>query len=164
MQTSIRLMVSSSYPAVTDLQTADAPLAYNKAFAMADGFGVNQADRLFADTRTLAPSANEDLDLAGVLTDVYGRVLTFVKIKGIIIVADKANTNDVQIRRGATNGVPVFTAVSAGVDLNPGGIFVWFSPSTGKVVTPATGDLINIANSAAGTSVNYDVVFIGTSA
>jgi hypothetical protein len=29
------------------------------------GTGDNQADRVFADTRTLAASANEDLDLAG---------------------------------------------------------------------------------------------------
>lgn len=167
MQTSIRLAVAATYPIVTDLQSADAPINYAKSLTLADGVGNSQADRMFTDTRTLAPSANEDLDLAGVLFDVFGRAFTVVKLKCFLIVAAIGNAaaNKVQVRRGATNGVPIFTAVSSGVaDLEAGGMFLWASPLAGVTVTPATGDLVNIANSAGTNSVNYDVVIIGTSA
>jgi hypothetical protein len=36
--------------------------------------------------------------------------------------------------------------------------------ATGYPVTAATGDLVTLTNSAAGTSVTYDVIIIGSSA
>jgi hypothetical protein len=167
MNTTVKINIAAQYPLspAPKLQSPTGDIAYSVARALADGIGANQADRLFSDQRTLIASANEDLDFAGsALTDVYGRVFTIVKLKVLVIVAALANVNNVQVRRGATNGIPVFSAVSAGVDLGPGGIFMWASPAAGVVVTPATGDLVNVANSAAGTSVVYDVVAIGTSA
>jgi hypothetical protein len=167
MNTTVKINIAAQYPLspVLKLQSPSGDIAYSIARALADGIGVNQADRLFSDQRTLVASTNEDLDFAGsALTDAFGRVFTIVKIKVLVIVAALANVNNVQIRRGATNGIPIFTAVSSGVDLGPGGIFMWASPSAGVVVTPATGDLVNVANSGAGTSVIYDVVAIGTSA
>jgi hypothetical protein len=120
---------------------------------------------VFTDTRTLGISATEDLDLAGVLTDAFGAVITFVKIKALIIKAAAANTNNVNLSRpaGAT-GVPIFLAVSDGIIIPPGYTFAWFGSGAGITVTPSTGDLITLTNSGAGTSVNYDVVIIGTSA
>jgi hypothetical protein len=55
-------------------------------------------------------------------------------------------------------------AAGDGIALRPGATFVWISPdATGVTVTAGTGDLLNIANSGAGTSVTYDVIIIGTS-
>lgn len=161
-----KLLVDFSAKEVSalDLATVSAPAALKHTYSFASGTGSNQADRIWSDTRTLAASATEDLDLAGSLTGALGTTLTFATLKGIIVKAASGNTNNVVISRPAANGVPVFEAASDAVAVKPGGVFVWLAPATGVTVTAGTGDLITFTNSAAGTSVSYDVVFLGTSA
>ncbi len=164
LSATLRLAVSGSHTSVLDLGTASLPFEANLAVAFADGTGANQADRVFTDRRTLGASATEDLDLAGVLVDAFGATITFAKIKAIIVKAADANTNDVQVTRPAANGVVLFLAASDGLNVKPGGAFVWVAPGTGVTVTGGTGDLLTITNSAGTTAVTYDVVIIGTSA
>lgn len=164
LDTNLKIDLASTLTSALDLVTATVPLSYQKRVAMATGTGTNQADKIFSDTRTINASSNEDLDLAGVLTDALGSTLTFVKLKGLLIAASSANTNNVRVTRPASNGVPLFLAASDGIDVLPGGLLLWVGPAAGVTVTAATGDLINVANSSSGTSVTYDVVIIGTSA
>lgn len=160
----VNLSVSGRHSNPIDLGTATLPFSLSASYALTDGTGAGQADRVFTDRRTLAPSATEDLDLAAVLTDAYGASLTFAKIKAVIVKADAANTNDVQVTRHATTGVPMFMAAGDGIALKPGYAFAWAGSGTGVTVTASTGDLLTFTNSAAGTSVTYDVVIVGTSA
>jgi hypothetical protein len=164
LKTAIRVNLSAQYTKVMDLDTPQDLLDYAKAISLTTGVAVNQADLLFHDQRTLALSATEDLDLAGVLVDAFGAALTFVKVKAIILFAAAANANNVVISRPATNGFPLFTAVSSGTPVLPGGMFLWAGPGAGITVVPATGDLITITNGGAGTPVTYDIIIIGTSA
>lgn len=143
---------------------ATAPVKATKRLTLTTGTGNGQADKVFAGTRTVTASSTDALDLAGVLIDPFGATLTIVKLKALLVRAASTNTNSVRVNRPATNGVPLFLAVSDGIDVLPGGLFLWVAPNAGVTVTPATGDLINIDNSGAGTSVTYDVVIIGTSA
>jgi hypothetical protein len=131
---------------------------------MPTGTATGQADLCWSDNRTVAGSGTDALDLAGTLVGNLGGVLTIVKLKAVLVRAAAANVNPVRINRPASNGVPLFLAASDGIDILPGGLFLWVAPGAGVTVTPATGDLINIDNGGAGTSVTYDVVFIGTSA
>jgi hypothetical protein len=121
---------------------------------------VNQANVLFRDTRTLAASANENLDLAGVLADALGATIAAAEVVALYIAAAAGNTNDVQLTRPATNGVPLFLAAGDGLALGPGDFMVR-TYRNGVTVTAATGDLINVANGGAGTGVTYDIVVIG---
>lgn len=160
----IKASISAQHTNVLDLGTATFPLSVLQAIALTDGTGANQADRIFSDTRTLAASANEDLDLSGSLTNAYGTV-TFARIKAIFVIADAGNTNNVNVTRPASNGVPLFLAAGDGIALAPGDLLLWASQTAaGKAVTASTGDLINIANSAGSTSVTYTVIIIGASA
>lgn len=143
---------------------ASAPVRATKRLTLATGTGAGQADKVFAGTRTVTASGTDALDLAGTLTDPFGATLTIVKLKAILIRAAAANVNNVRVNRPASNGVPLFLAASDGIDVLPGGLFLWMAPNVGVTVTAATGDLINCDNSGAGTSVTYDVVIIGTSA
>lgn len=136
----------------------------NKRTTMPTGTGAGQADLLYSATRTVAASGTDALDLAGSLVGPLGATLTIVKLKLILIRAAAANTNNVRVNRPATNGVPLFLAASDGVDVPPGGLFLWTGPAAGVTVTAGTGDLINCDNSGSGTSVTYDVVIVGTSA
>jgi len=147
-----------------DLATGTTPLTVDKRINLASGTGSDQADRIFHDRRTITASATDSLDLAGVLTDAFGATLTFVKLKGLYVSAASANTNNVNVTRPAVNGVPWLLAAGDGVPVLPGGQMLWVAPGAGVTVTAATGDLIDIVNSGAGTSVTYDIVILGTSA
>lgn len=148
-----------------DLVTGAAPLDYSKKMTWTNGTTVDKADRVFSDTRTVAASSTDALDLAGVLTDIYGQTFTLVELKAVLVVAAAANVNNVRVNRPASNGVPLFLAASDGIDVPPGGFFYWACPADGKVtVTPGTGDLLNCDNSGSGTTVTYDIVIIGASA
>lgn len=149
-----------------DLGTAEFPFDIQSSIALAAGTGANQADVLFTDTRTLAASGTEDLDLAGALASAFGAAAVFVKVKAIFITAASGNTNNVNVTRPAANGVPLFLAASDGLAIPPGGLFVFAGPAAAGLctVTAGTGDLLTITNSAGGTGVTYSIAVIGTSA
>lgn len=169
MATNLRAIVTAridaTYKNVVDLGTAVDTFTKTSKIELSDGTGANSADRMFHDQRTLAASAAEDLDLAGVLVNEFGAVTTFVELRAVLITAATGNTNNVRVTRPASNGVPLFVAAGDGIDIPPGGSFMWACGADGKVtVTAATGDLLTVTNGGAGTSVTYDVVIIGTSA
>lgn len=148
-----------------DLDTRSSKLAAPAEIELLSGTGTNQADKAFADTRTLAASANEDLDLAGALLDPFGGTLTFVKVKGIYVRAAFGNTNSVVLKPASSNGFTgPFGAATHTLTIPPNGYVVLAAPGAGWTVTAGTGDKINLANSAGSTSVTYDIVIIGTSA
>jgi|TARA_Y100000310_G_scaffold98201_1_gene95929 hypothetical protein len=151
---------------VLDLSVAEDPLNFDKLFEIGDGTGANQGDMLWHDQRTLSASATEDLDLAGSLSNAFGTTQTFVRVNIVMVFAAKGNTNDVQVQRASSNGVPVFMAASDGVALPPGGLMLLYfgDDATDVVVTAGTGDKLTITNSAGSTSVTYDILVLGASA
>jgi hypothetical protein len=167
LSSSVRLNVAANTTSALDLGTVSYPAALTASVALTSGTGAGQADKVFADTRTLAASGTEDLDLAGVLTDIFGTAITFARVKALVIKAAAGNTNLVQVTRPASNGFPVFMAAGDGVALRPGetlALFAGVADATGHVVTAATGDLLTITNSAGTTGVTYDIMIIGCSA
>jgi len=164
--TSVSVAVSSSQVKTLDLGDATFPVALTLAITLLNGTGAGQADLIFTGTRTLAASGTENLDLAGSLTDAYGATMTFARIKGVIIGAATGNTNDVQVTRPASNGVPLYLAAGDGQAVRPGAFIVPLacSDATGVAVTAGTGDLLTITNSAGTTGVTYTVIIIGASA
>jgi hypothetical protein len=152
---------------IADVRTSGAEEATVKIvrifqWDVANGTGANQVNLCYQGVRTLGSAANEDLDLAGSLTNLYGTTV-FTKAKLIAFSSAAANTTNVTVTRGATNGVPWITAVSSGFVLTPSSFFIFTDRSAaGVTVTAATGDLINVAN-ASGASATYTVVICGLS-
>lgn len=143
-----------------DLGTVDFDIDKRYATIFKNGTGLGQANNVFPDKRTLAGGANEDLDLAGVLSNAFGATITAVKLKGVIFFAYPTNTGNLTITRPASNGAPFLLAAGDGFVLKPGGIFALTDPSAaGITVTAGTGDLINVAASGVGSN-NYDVVLV----
>jgi hypothetical protein len=161
----LRLSVTGKQVNAGDLGSPVHPFSLTSSESLISGVGAGAVDRVFTDERTLAASATEDLDLAGVLADMFGALITFAKVKAIIIQAADGNTNNINVSRpaGAT-GVPIFLAISDGFVLPPGFTFAWFGSGAGVTVTATSGDLITITNAAGGTSVTYKVIILGTSA
>lgn len=165
--TSISLAVNATLSAVADLNVVPkSALAFAKLVELATGTGAvaGVADKMFFDRRTLAPSATEDLDLAGVLLDSFGAAITFARVKGIFVSAVAANTNNVVVGAASANQWVTLLNATGTVTLRPGasfGAFAGVADAAGYAVTGGTGDLLKVANSAAGTSVDYDIVVIG---
>jgi hypothetical protein len=157
--------VRASHTNALDLGTAELPLARLATLAFTSGTGAGQADRLFTDTRTIAPSGTDDLDLAGSLVDAFGATITFARVKGLYIAAAAANVNDVVVGGAAAN--QFFTPFGSATDklkVRSGGVLLLAATdATAYAVTAGTGDLLRVANSGAGTSVNYDIVIVGAS-
>lgn len=148
-----------------DLVTPTAGLDLANRIRLLTGTGADQADMLWTDTNTLSASGTTDVDLAGSLTGAFGNTLTFARIKAIYVSALAANTNNVNVTRPASNGVPLFLAAGDGIPVKPGGAFLWVAPdATGVAVTAGTGDLLTFTNSAGTTGVTYSVVVVGASA
>lgn len=145
-----------------DLDTPIDPLSLTIAHSWANGTATGQVSQMWHDTRTVTASSSESLDFAGALTNAFGVTLTFARIKFVYILAHSTNTNDVQVTRDATTGIPLFMADGDGIALGPGEFFIYGSPTTGKAVTATTDDTLLITNSAGGTSVTYSIVVIGT--
>lgn len=165
LKTIVTAEIAAVYKNLLDLGTPTDNFLKKTKIELANGTSANSADLMFHDTRTISASSNEDLDLAGSLGTPLGTAAVFVELRALLISASSSNTNNVRVTRPASNGVPLFLAASDGIDVPPGGVFLWSCPADGKVtVTASTGDLINIANSSSGTSVTYDVVIIGTTA
>jgi hypothetical protein len=166
-----RLVVSANLQHTNPLDLSVVSAAVDKSYvtALQSGVGALQADKAFHDTRTLGPSASEDIDLVGAtFTDPFGVALAFVKVKGIIVAAAAANANNVIVGGVAAGLAGVLVpAASATLVLRPGAVMALFAgqaDATGYAVTATTADLLHIANSGAGTSVTYDVIVVGTSA
>jgi hypothetical protein len=166
LTTKVVSYVSAELTKALDLVTLNAPLAKKDTTDMATGTASGLADKIFSDTRTLAASDTENLDLAGVLTDAFGDLLTFVKVKVIKVFAAVANTNNVilTIGNGGENQFIGPVDVEVNISIPPGGQLLLTAPAAGWTVTAGTGDIIVVTNGGAGTSVQYDVVIIGTSA
>jgi hypothetical protein len=150
-----------------DLGATSANQALSLAVDLANGTGAGQADLAWTDTRTLAASATEDLDLAGALANPFGVAQVFARVKLLVIKAADANTNNVQVTRPASNGFPLFLAASDGIALRPGEFLMLAAgdaDAVGHVVTAATGDLLTITNSGGTTGVTYSIMVVGCSA
>lgn len=146
-----------------ELGTPKLPVAIEELFTLAAGTdATNKADVLWQDSgRSIAASGNENIDLSGALTDAFGASVVAAEIVLLFIKARATNTNNVQITRPASNGFAgPFLAAGDGIVLRPGEC-VPFISQAGWAVTASTGDLLNIANSGAGTAVLYDILVVG---
>lgn len=120
---------------------------------------VNKADILFSDTRTLAASASEDLDLAGVLADAFGATIAAAEIVAIFVKAAAGNTNSV-IVGAATAPFAGPLGATGTYTIRPGEYYLAVS-QTGWAVGAGTTDDLKIANSGGTTGVTYNIVILG---
>lgn len=158
----ISFALSLTQVGANDLGSPKMGINVSRVLSLFEGTdAVNKANVLFSDTRTLAASTGEDIDLSGALTDAFGASILAAEVVALYISADSGNTNDVQVTRPASNGFAgPFLAAGDGVAVKPGE-WAAFISEAGWAVTAATGDLLHIANSGAGTSVTYSIVVIG---
>jgi hypothetical protein len=163
VSTKIRIGILAKQLEPADLSTPEDSLELAIEKILGDGTGSDQADLLFHDRRTLADSASESLVLTGTLKDKFDQVLSFLSVKAFVL-RNLSTTQSLTVGNGANPwaswlGSPTSTAV-----VPPGGLLFLVSTGAGFPVTPATGDVLKIANGALGTSTDFDLVLLGSSA
>lgn len=161
---SISLSLAVSQSVAGDVNTAKNAIAVNSLLQLLNGTGADQANQAFSDERTLAASTSESLDLAGSLTDAFGASITFTKIKGMLVMADEGNGDNIEVGGAASNGFASFLGDASDVVLvPPGGLCLLTAPGAdGFSVTASTGDLLKINNADSGAAGSYTIVLIGT--
>ncbi|MFD8556623.1 hypothetical protein ACFV1N_04930 [Streptosporangium canum] len=168
LQTRLVLSLAAMLTSAQDLASAQVPLDLRHIIRLTDGTAAGQANRIFHDRRTIAASGSESLDLAGGLTDPFGASLTFARIKLMLLIAATGNSNNVVMGGAASNGFATpFGDATDKLVIRPGATLLLAAgeaDGSGYAVTTATGDLLAVANSGAGSAVTYDIVLIGASA
>lgn len=159
---SIDIAVRAKLTGTADLGNPVAPVALDKHIQIAAGTdALGKADVLWADTRTLAASATENLDLAGVLAGLLGSTVAAAEISAIIITAAAGNTNDVVFFGAASNAFNgPLSGTTPKLTIGPDDVAL-ITNKKGWTVTATTGDIILVANSGAGTPVTYTITLIG---
>lgn len=158
--------IRATQSVAASLSTATLRVDRQWSVTLESGTTDNKADLAWESERTLAASATEDLDLAGVLTAALGGgALTFARIKGLQIEADAANTNDVVIGAAGSNPWAALLNAAGTLTLKPGASVTFgTAKNPGWPVTAGTGDLLKVANSGGGTLVKYRITMVGCSA
>lgn len=158
----ILLSIKAKLAGAADLGNPVAPVSIDKHIQITSGTAaLGQADILWADTRTLAASATENLDLAGVLAGLLGSTITAAEITAVYVEAAAGNTNDVVVFGAASasfNGP--LSGTTPKLTVGPGDCAL-ITNRKGWAVTATTADIILVANSSSGTPVSYNIVLVG---
>lgn len=163
----ISVALNGLQTATPDLSAATSNVGVERTYSFLNGTLAGQADRVWKDSGTIGASSNTDIDLAGSLTDDFGGTVAFARIKALVIAAAAGNTNNVVVGAAASNPWTTLLGSTHTITLRPG---AWIALGagtadlTGYAVTAGTGDVLRLANSGAGTGVNYDIAIIGCSA
>lgn len=126
--------------------------------SLAKGTVADQADEVYHASRLVSAG---NLDLAGVLTDALGQVITFVEVTTFFLF-NRAGNADVVVGNAA-NAFPGWFGATTHTEAVPAGGWAFHHKPADPAwaVTAGTGDIIGIAGTAGNT---YDVVIIGRSA
>lgn len=165
LNTRLNVQLDATQTSALDLVSATAPLSVGFRKTLTNGTLANQANLVWSDQRTIAASGNDDIDLAGTLTNVFGAAVVFARVKTIFIKAAAANTNNVVVGGASSTFTSWVTGTNPAILVRPDGSFhLSCSDATAYVVTATSADVLRISNSGAGTPVTYDIVIVGASA
>jgi hypothetical protein len=166
LATNVSITLGAILTQTVGLAPVSAPILRQLILALPNGVGANQADKVYSETKTIVASGTYDLDLAGTILDVFGAVCTFARVKLVAIFADGGNTNNVLIgAAAATQFIGPLGSATDKINVRPGGCSINFAPdATGWPVGAGATDFLRFTNSAAGTSVLFDILIVGASA
>ena len=134
----------------------------------ASGTGTSQADDTYQDSRTLAASANEDIDLQTIVNG-NGIALAAVEIAAIMIELPQANAGNLQLNDSATNPWLSWITSSGATDdatmiLAPGSIHIMVAPIDGSYAVSGSNKVLNFLNLDGSNSNTYKLTLVTRSA
>lgn len=165
LKTRVGITFHTELTGPTDLGTPLDTLNLDVAVLLRNGVASGQASKLWYDgARSIAPSGTDDLDLSGTLVNRFNEAVVFTAVKAVFIRADRANVNNVVVGAAAANPWTAVLNATGTLTLRPGAVNSLVADqasNTGYPVVAGTGDILRVANSAAGTAVLYDIAIVG---
>ena len=163
----ILAQIRGTYANTSDGLNAAANFSQSYTDSLASGTGTAQADLFWDDSRSVGVGADDDIDMAALTcTDVFGAVLTFAEIRGIMIKnTSVAAGEDLAIGGGgATEWLAWVGAAGDYVVLHPDGLFLYTAPVDGSLpIVGAATDMLRITGNGAAPII-YHIWIWGTSA
>jgi hypothetical protein len=174
------ITVGLDFKRTTTADLGSAPYSLNSSWAkqIADGTGINQANKIFVDKVTLAGGASVTYDLdGGALADPSGVsggvVAALSRVVAIAIrrtATPAASTQDEDVHlKGDFVTTKLLGNLGSGsladavIPIGPGGVYLHVFPGANGVgVTASTGDQITLENVSGSDSVELEVVLIGS--
>ncbi len=172
---SVQVTVRMTTAKALDLSTPTDEIVSQVTNTFSFGNGANQANQLWHDRRILAASANDDLNLAGSLTNAYGNSVTFANVKGIVVInrsgtvsgAHSAATDAGIIVGGAASAqfAGMFGDVSDKQNVPVDTPWMAINPAAdGWAVTGTSADVLRISNADGSDEAMYDIIIWGEAA
>lgn len=128
----------------------------------ADGSGLNQVSKLYADVLSTIQSVNTDIDLNPGPTGAFAAV-PFTTLKGIIVFADEDNPGNIIVGNVSNGIVGPFGAATHSQSVSPGGVYMNINPTAaGWSVSAGTTDILRIASAATAGDYESHIILIGT--
>ena len=155
----INLTVDATLTRALDLTTARDALRYVLDEPFTDGSGDGQAQYIWHDQRTIATSANDDLDLAGVLTDAFGQAIMFAKVRALLI-RNRSAVATLTVGPAAASGVTGFLGTGEVLPVGATKLLVC-NKAASWTITAGSADKIRITNNSAVAVASYDIVVVG---
>lgn len=160
----LRVKFSAAQIGSNDISNPEFRPFFDKLLQFASGTGADQADIVFADSRNILASGNDDLDLAGVLSGAFGVVITAAEVVGLLVI-NKSLTQTLSVGGGSNPWAGPWGAAGDIVKIGPRGVLALFSPDANGLgaVVAGTGDILRVANGAGGAA-DYDIGILARSA
>lgn len=177
LDASFRLRAAWKFLNTLDISTSDDKGVLNYTKGLTSGNGENQVQELWHDRRFVAPSSTtDDIDLAGALTNAFGRTVTFATVRALAIhnlgIQGAGETftetagEDIQVggagAAGNAWGALFNSDQDAQITVRSGGILIVTAPLDGITVTAGTGDILRVTHDGTTTTIHYDIVVMGT--
>lgn len=144
--------------------------ALDEIISLASGTSAGQADLAYVAERAVNSASNDDIDLAGVLTDAMGATFTAAYLVALLIINKQkdgtANTTNLTIGAGSNPWLGALGGTTPTIGpIRPGGILLLTSPAASGIgaVAAGTGDILRVANSS-GAQAKYQIAILGRSA
>lgn len=151
-----------------------ATYALNEALALAalaDGNGLNQANRVWSDRRTLNAATAENINMYTPFTvDALGQNLTLSKCKALYIKnrgGAVLSASDI-LKYGGEGSAAAWNSIFDGSDtakgtIEPNGAILWVAPSAaGYAIANTTNHLLKVENMNGSQAIDYDIIIIGS--
>jgi len=166
LQTSITLALSALRAVAMSGGRADESHAKAPAYNFSNGVGVNQADQVWSDDRSL-PVGTETHDLQSLtqLDDAGATLRSAISFDGIkaLLIRNTSATGILTV--GGAAGTPwdgagtPFAIATGKIDIHPGGVLLWVAPTApGGAVAAGAKDLLMEATVA---TVTYEIIAVG---
>tara|TARA_R110000868_G_scaffold111743_2_gene301431 strand:+ start:618 stop:1118 length:501 start_codon:yes stop_codon:yes gene_type:complete len=158
----INLNINVAQSGSGTLATALSNTVVSESLSLLNGTGLNQSNQTWSSAAQLGISATDSIDMAGVISDAFGALITFTSITAVAVIADAGNGDNIEIGGNANAFASFLGGGTEIVKLPPGGSFLITAPSvTGFPVTAGTGDILDITNADGAAVANYKIVLVG---